>query len=263
MGVGFLFQTFRVDAGTDTCATVHPAANGNPAWICQNQNACGITTPATQCNTADNIVKNSCEKSLCNATGQGADIICCQTKWCAGASLTCSIGQAFLCPNPMYDTEAACNTAVTDAKSKWCLSSDKKTCKQNVLACGTYYDTHDTCIAAVDAAKQASNAGGSSSGSTTTAGTFKEVTDVSLENPIGSSDITQIFGNLIKVALGILGSSALLVFIYGGFMWLVSSGNPERVKKGTSAMVWATIGVVVIFASYAIISLVLQGLGVS
>jgi len=84
-----------------------------------------------------------------------------------------------------------------------------------------------------------------------------------LENPIKSNTIPEIFGNGIKISTGIMGSLALLVFIYGGAVWLTSAGNPEKVKKGTSAMVWAVLGMVVIFSSYAIINLVLNGLGVN
>lgn len=86
---------------------------------------------------------------------------------------------------------------------------------------------------------------------------------VGLENPIGTTNFTQIFGNAIKIVTGIMGSLALVVFVYGGFLWLTSGGNSDKVQKGSSAMIWAVLGIVVIFASYAIISLVLKGLGVS
>jgi hypothetical protein len=86
---------------------------------------------------------------------------------------------------------------------------------------------------------------------------------VKLDNPITAKTIPEIFGNGIKVTTGIMGSLALLVFVYGGAVWLTSAGNPEKVKKGTAAMVWAVLGIVVIFSSYAIINLVLNGLGVN
>ena len=71
-----------------------------------------------------------------------------------------------------------------------------------------------------------------------------------------------VFGNIIRALTGIMGSAALLVFVYGGVMWLISGGNAERVKAGTQAMIWAVIGIIVVFSSYAIISLVLKALGV-
>lgn len=78
--------------------------------------------------------------------------------------------------------------------------------------------------------------------------------------PQGTTDISLIVGNAVKAVTSIMGSIALLVFVYGGFLWLTSAGNSDRVKSGTSAMLWAAIGIFIIFSSYAIISLVFKGL---
>jgi len=85
---------------------------------------------------------------------------------------------------------------------------------------------------------------------------------VCLTNPIeGTSDLRTVFGMIIYRGMGIVGSVALLVFVYGGFMWLASAGNQDRIKKGTQAMMWAIVGIFIIFSSYAIIVLVLSALG--
>lgn len=94
---------------------------------------------------------------------------------------------------------------------------------------------------------------------------------VKLVNPIGGTDsdptgktsLAVIVGGVISKALGIIGSLALVVFVYGGFLWLTSAGNADRVQSGGQAMLWAAIGIFIVFSSYAILSLVLQGLGVS
>jgi len=83
------------------------------------------------------------------------------------------------------------------------------------------------------------------------------------KNPEGTVDVPVILGNVLKTALQILGSAALFMFVVGGVLWLTSAGNSERVKKGTQTMVWAAIGVLIIFSSYAILSLVLEGIGAS
>lgn len=89
-----------------------------------------------------------------------------------------------------------------------------------------------------------------------------DVTVVTLDNPIGTTNIPFILGKALKPILGIMGSAALLMFVVGGFLWLTAAGNAERVKKGTQAMIWATVGVFIIFSSYAILDLVFEGLGV-
>ena len=83
---------------------------------------------------------------------------------------------------------------------------------------------------------------------------------VDLPNPLGQSDPRIIIGNIIKVVLGIVGSLALIIFIYGGLMWMTSSGNTERIKKGRDTLVWATIGLMVIFGSYTVVNFVIQSL---
>lgn len=86
---------------------------------------------------------------------------------------------------------------------------------------------------------------------------------VSLINPIaGNPDIQTIIGNVILKAMGVLGALALLVFVYGGFKWLSAAGREESIKEGTQAMLWAVIGIFIIFGSYAIIKLIYTGLGV-
>jgi hypothetical protein len=82
-------------------------------------------------------------------------------------------------------------------------------------------------------------------------------------NPTGNTDIKLILGGVMKKMLGILGSAALLVFVYGGFLWVTAAGNSDKVTQGTEAMEWAVIGICIIFSSYAILDLVFQGLGVT
>lgn len=88
-------------------------------------------------------------------------------------------------------------------------------------------------------------------------------TIVELENPLGAgrTDIRVILGDIIKYAMGILGSLTLLVFVFGGFLWLTSAGSDERVKKGSQTMLWAVIGIFIIFASYGILTMVLKAIG--
>jgi hypothetical protein len=80
---------------------------------------------------------------------------------------------------------------------------------------------------------------------------------VVLDNPIGISDPRVIIGNVIKTLLGIVGSLALVLFIYGGLMMMTSAGNSDRVSKGRNTLVWASIGLIVIFGSYTIVNYLL------
>lgn len=99
------------------------------------------------------------------------------------------------------------------------------------------------------------------------AGTVVELTnpiggkdDGSSEGRIGITDLRVTIGNIIAKVLEVVGSLAFLAFVYGGFMWLTAAGNADRVQKGSTAMLYATIGLFVIFGAYAILNTILQGL---
>jgi type IV secretory pathway VirB2 component (pilin) len=78
-------------------------------------------------------------------------------------------------------------------------------------------------------------------------------------NPLGDTeDYVEVVGNVVKTILGVVGVLALVIFIYGGITWMTSLGNMERVKLGRDTLVWATIGLVVVFASFSIVNLILS-----
>jgi hypothetical protein len=77
-------------------------------------------------------------------------------------------------------------------------------------------------------------------------------------NKLGSTDITEVIARGIKVALGVAGTISFALFIYAGVMLMISGGNSERTGKAKQTMVWATLGVFIIFASYAIVSFIFE-----
>jgi len=83
---------------------------------------------------------------------------------------------------------------------------------------------------------------------------------VELCNPLGDKTDTSIptlLGKIINSVLGIIGSLALVMFIYGGATWMLSGGNQEKVTKGKQILIWATFGLVIIFTAYALVRFVL------
>ncbi|MDD4271214.1 MAG: pilin [Patescibacteria group bacterium] len=86
---------------------------------------------------------------------------------------------------------------------------------------------------------------------------------VSLPNPITIPDankanpIPYLLGIVINSVLGIVGSLALVMFIYGGITWMLSAGNQEQVTKGKNILIWAAAGIVIIFTAYALVKFVL------
>ncbi|MFA5109004.1 MAG: pilin [Patescibacteria group bacterium] len=81
---------------------------------------------------------------------------------------------------------------------------------------------------------------------------------LTLTNPLSVDSPQALIGRIINTALGVVGSLALLMFVFGGLTWMTSSGNQEKVKKGRDIIVWSAIGLAVIFTSYALTRFVLS-----
>ena len=83
---------------------------------------------------------------------------------------------------------------------------------------------------------------------------------VTLTDPLGGASIPTIIGRIIKAALGVSGSLALIMFIYGGFIWMTSGGDKEKITKGRKTLVWAVLGLVIVFTAYILVDVVLTAL---
>ena len=53
------------------------------------------------------------------------------------------------------------------------------------------------------------------------------VSSAALNNPLETIEINQVVGRVINFMLGLSGSVALLMFVWGGFQWIISNGTPE------------------------------------
>lgn len=103
---------------------------------------------------------------------------------------------------------------------------------------------------------------GEGSGGVTKPSTETVFPTYNINSPIGEVTGPGLIGRIIKTILGVVGALALAMFIYGGFTWLTSAGSPDKIKKGKDILIWAVIGLVVIFASYTAVDFVLTALGI-
>ncbi len=79
-----------------------------------------------------------------------------------------------------------------------------------------------------------------------------------LLNPISCDNFLCLATSIIRFFLGGVALFATLMFIYGGYVFLMSAGNAEAVKKGKDILLWSTIGIVIILGSWVAISYVLK-----
>jgi len=70
---------------------------------------------------------------------------------------------------------------------------------------------------------------------------------------VKSDDLALNLGNIIGIFLGIIGTVALLIFIWGGIIWMTSMGDMKKVASARETMIWAALGLFVIFISYILV----------
>lgn len=87
-------------------------------------------------------------------------------------------------------------------------------------------------------------------------------------NKLGTDDVTEIIARVIKTALGIAGTIAFVMFIYSGFLFMLPGGatgkkgesSKSRAGKAKDTLLWSTLGIFIIFASYTIINFIFEAL---
>lgn len=75
-----------------------------------------------------------------------------------------------------------------------------------------------------------------------------------------SQDIRIIIAKIIRVVLGLLGIIAVGIIMYAGWLWMTSEGNEEKVTQAKKTLTNAVIGLIIILASFAIASFILNKL---
>jgi len=94
---------------------------------------------------------------------------------------------------------------------------------------------------------------------------YKDKEKAACKQYCGSYEVNDFFAlgvHISQIILGIVGSLALLAFVAGGVMFLASGGNKNLVDRGKATIIGAVIGLVVVFASYTIISFAADAMGV-
>jgi hypothetical protein len=62
--------------------------------------------------------------------------------------------------------------------------------------------------------------------------------------------------NVIKAAAGFAGLIAAGFFVVGGFGYITSSGNPEKLDKAKHTLIWSAVGLAIVFAAFVISNIV-------
>lgn len=83
-----------------------------------------------------------------------------------------------------------------------------------------------------------------------------ETVSTNIENPLETDDFTELLGNFLEWLLGIVGSIALLMLIYGGVVYMSANGDPQKAETGKRIVIWTIGGLMIVLLSYSILSTV-------
>lgn len=75
-----------------------------------------------------------------------------------------------------------------------------------------------------------------------------------------TSDLKGSIANIINIILGFLGIVAVIIILAGGFKWMTAGGNEDKVGESRQMIIQGIIGLVVVFAAWAIASFVVSNL---
>ena len=80
------------------------------------------------------------------------------------------------------------------------------------------------------------------------------------QSGLGNRDIRDTVGQIINVALSLLGIVALVIILAGGFKWMTAGGNEEKVTEARKMIFSGIIGLAIILSGFAIARFVLNQL---
>lgn len=67
-------------------------------------------------------------------------------------------------------------------------------------------------------------------------------------------DFLAVFANVGNWIAGIIGIVVFALYVWGGFHLLLAGGSSERVQKGKTIMLTATIGLIIVFGAYIFVA---------
>jgi hypothetical protein len=150
--------------------------------------------------------------------------------------------KAAVCPT-CGPTVSGCTCGTNEKTSPIASSASNRYCCPNNE---TFYGSAASCTSACSATTPV----------TTTPTSSASGSLVNIENPIGTDDFTELVTNLLGWLLGIAGALALLMFVWGGILYVTSAGDEQKAAKGKRIVTWTILGLIVILMSYSIIALI-------
>lgn len=89
---------------------------------------------------------------------------------------------------------------------------------------------------------------------------YMDLTPPNVPNPLISFEPGNVLANVIGTLLVWAGAVAVLFIIIGGFRYIISAGNPESVEKARNSVLYAILGLIIVFLAYLAVAYILDDL---
>jgi len=74
----------------------------------------------------------------------------------------------------------------------------------------------------------------------------------------GGDEVNNVVKNIINLFSWVVGVVAVIMVIYGGFLYVTSGGSPEKSVKGRNTILYALVGLVIVAFAQIIVNFVLS-----
>jgi len=82
---------------------------------------------------------------------------------------------------------------------------------------------------------------------------FPMATEVAKESSYSTEkSLTMVAGNVLQLALSVLGVLFVIFMIYGGYIWMTAAGNESKADKAKSIITQSILGLIIVVGAYAI-----------
>ncbi|MBI5037242.1 MAG: hypothetical protein HZC01_00830 [Candidatus Kerfeldbacteria bacterium] len=75
---------------------------------------------------------------------------------------------------------------------------------------------------------------------------------------LGTADLESTVVNIVQWVLGFLGLIAVIMILYGGFVWITAGGNEDKVGTAKKIISAAVVGLIVVLLAWAIVTFVVN-----
>lgn len=69
---------------------------------------------------------------------------------------------------------------------------------------------------------------------------------------LGRGDLKDTINAIIRVILSFLGILAVIIILWGGFIWMTAAGDDGKTEKARKLIIAGVVGIVIILAAYSI-----------